>query len=228
MKTINNKLKKLTALSVAALFALSLTSASSFAETSETTTAPQIATNQGLSEGGSSQSSNSGTGSANGGGSGTISERVKSDANKEGNKAGEAFASNNRSYRNKISNDTGNLVNDISNQVKDAANQAAGNHESSSGLQINGIQDRVSKVLDDAGTGVIGLGVKALYYLGFLSIIVGLIMTVISFFFKSIKSMKWIWTFFGGLVIYGIITQALGISLMDNPLSELFSYLLHG
>lgn len=228
MKTTNNKLKKIIAMSVATLFALSLTGASSFAETSETTTAPQIATNQGLSEGGSSQGSSSGAGSANGGVSGTIAERVKSDANKEGNKAGEAFASNNRSYRNKISNDTGSLVNNISNQVKDAANQAAGPHESSSGLQINGIQDRVSKILDDAGTGVIGLGVKSLYYLSFLSIIVGLIMTVISFFFKSIKSMKWILTFFGGLVIYGIITQALGISLMDNPLSELISYALHG
>ena len=231
MKTKNNKLKKLATVAIAGVFALSLSGASGFAETSETTTAPQIATNQGLSEGGASQGSNSGTGSASGGSSGTAGTgtgRVKSDANSEGNKAGAAFSSNNKAYRNKISGDTGSVVNNISNQVKDAANQAAGQHESSTGLEVNNIQERVSKLLDDAGTGLIGLGVKALYYTSFSAIIVGLIMTVVSFFFKAIKATKWIGTFIFGMIIYGIITQVLGISLLDNPLSEIIFYLLHG
>lgn len=228
MKTKNNKLKKLATVAIAGMFALSLSGASGFAETSETTTAPQIATNQGLSEGGASQGSNSGTGSASGGSSGTGTGRVKSDANSEGNKAGAAFSSNNKAYRNKISGDTGSVVNNISNQVKDAANQAAGQHESSTGLEVNNIQERVSKLLDDAGTGLIGLGVKALYYTSFSAIIVGLIMTVVSFFFKAIKATKWIGTFIFGMIIYGIITQVLGISLLDNPLSEIIFYLLHG
>ena len=83
-------------------------------------------------------------------------------------------------------------------------------------------------MLDDAGTGIIGLGVKSLYYISFLAIIVGLIMTVVSFFFKAIKATKWIGTFIFGMIIYGIITQVLGISLLDNPLSEIIFYLLHG
>ena len=57
LKTKNNKLKKLATVAIAGVFALSLSGASGFAETSETTTAPQIATNQGLSEGGASQGS---------------------------------------------------------------------------------------------------------------------------------------------------------------------------
>lgn len=222
------KLSKLLSLSIIAV-SLGVSGMIAHAETSQTTSTPQIATNQGLSSdsGGGASGATSSGGSSSSDGAG-IANAVRDNANSEANRLGESFTENNRNYRKKVASDTGSVINNITKQVRDSATQAAGENTSYSGLSISDVRGRADKVLDDLGTGGIGLLVKGLYYLGFGSIIVGLIMTVISLFVKGMKTLKWVGTAVFGLLIYGLITQALGISLMDNPLSEIVGFILHG
>lgn len=206
--------KHISKLTVALLTVLALGGANVVsAETSNTYQAPQISTNQGLT-----QNSNSTSGGL---------QKIQ-DGAQDSNKAAENLVDNVKQTRENVSQEAGGIATNIAGQVQENAGAVAGQGSNKTNLDINQALQRLQNLSDDLGTNAIALFIRLLYYGSFLGIFVGLGGVVLSLFIKKMRVLPWIGTAVFCSVIYGLIIHVMGISLGNNPLVEIARFVLGG
>ena len=206
--------KHISKLTVALLTVLALGGANVVsAETSNTYQAPQISTNQGLT-----QNSNS---TSNG------LQKIQ-DGAQDSNKAAENLVDNVKKTRENVSQEAGGIATNIAGQVQENAGAVAGQGSNKTNLDINQALQRLQNLSDDLGTNAIALFIRILYYGSFLGIFVGLGGVVLALFIKKMRVLPWIGTAIFCSVIYGLIIHVMGISLGNNPLVEIARFILGG
>ena len=206
--------KHISKLTVALLTVLALGGANVVsAETSNTYQAPQISTNQGLT-----QNSNS---TSNG------LQKIQ-DGAQDSNKAAENLVDNVKKTRENVSQEAGGIATNIAGQVQENAGAVAGQGSNKTNLDINQALQRLQNLSDDLGTNAIALFIRILYYGSFLGIFVGLGGVVLALFIKKMRVLPWIGTAIFCSVIYGLIIHVMGISLGNNPLVEIARFVLGG
>lgn len=206
--------KHISKLTVALLTVLALGGANVVsAETSNTYQAPQISTNQGLT-----QNSNSTSGGL---------QKIQ-DGAQDSNKAAENLVDNVKQTRENVSQEAGGIATNIAGQVQENAGAVAGQGSNKTNLDINQALQRLQNLSDDLGTNAIALFIRLLYYGSFLGIFVGLGGVVLALFIKKMRVLPWIGTTVFCSVIYGLIIHVMGISLGNNPLVEIARFVLGG
>ena len=206
--------KHISKLTVALLTVLALGGANVVsAETSNTYKAPQISTNQGLT-----QNSNS---TSNG------LQKIQ-DGAQDSNKAAENLVDSVKQTRESVSQEAGGIATNIAGQVQENAGAVAGQGSNKTNLDINQALQRLQNLSDDLGTNAIALFIRLLYYGSFLGIFVGLGGVVLALFIKKMRVLPWIGTAIFCSVIYGLIIHVMGISLGNNPLVEIARFVLGG
>lgn len=206
--------KHISKLTVALLTVLALGGANVVsAETSNTYQAPQISTNQGLT-----QNSNS---TSNG------LQKIQ-DGAQDSNKAAENLVDSVKQTRENVSQEAGGIATNIAGQVQENAGAVAGQGSNKTNLDINQALQRLQNLSDDLGTNAIALFIRLLYYGSFLGIFVGLGGVVLALFIKKMRVLPWIGTAIFCSVIYGLIIHVMGISLGNNPLVEIARFVLGG
>ena len=206
--------KHISKLTVALLTILALGGANVVsAETSNTYQAPQISTNQGLT-----QNSNSTSGGL---------QKIQ-DGAQDSNKAAENLVDNVKQTRENVSQEAGGIATNIAGQVQENAGAVAGQGSNKTNLDINQALQRLQNLSDDLGTNAIALFIRLLYYGSFLGIFVGLGGVVLALFIKKMRVLPWIGTAVFCSVIYGLIIHVMGISLGNNPLVEIARFVLGG
>ena len=206
--------KHISKLTVALLTVLALGGANVVsAETSNTYQAPQISTNQGLT-----QNSNSTSGGL---------QKIQ-DGAQDSNKAAENLVDNVKQTRENVSQEAGGIATNIEGQVQENAGAVAGQGSNKTNLDINQALQRLQNLSDDLGTNAIALFIRLLYYGSFLGIFVGLGGVVLALFIKKMRVLPWIGTAVFCSVIYGLIIHVMGISLGNNPLVEIARFVLGG
>lgn len=206
--------KHISKLTVALLTVLALGGANVVsAETSNTYQAPQISTNQGLT-----QNSNSTSGGL---------QKIQ-DGAQDSNKAAENLVDNVKQTRENVSQEAGGIATNIAGQVQENAGAVAGQGSNKTNLDINQALQRLQNLSDDLGTNAIALFIRLLYYGSFLGIFVGLGGVVLALFIKKMRVLPWIGTAVFCSVIYGLIIHVMGISLGNNPLVEIVRFVLGG
>lgn len=206
--------KHISKLTVALLTVLALGGANVVsAETSNTYQAPQISTNQGLT-----QNSNSTSGGL---------QKIQ-DGAQDSNKAAENLVDNVKQTRENVSQEAGSIATNIAGQVQENAGAVAGQGSNKTNLDINQALQRLQNLSDDLGTNAIALFIRLLYYGSFLGIFVGLGGVVLALFIKKMRVLPWIGTAVFCSVIYGLIIHVMGISLGNNPLVEIARFVLGG
>ncbi len=206
--------KHISKLTVALLTVLALGGANVVsAETSNTYQAPQISTNQGLT-----QNSNSTSGGL---------QKIQ-DGAQDSNKAAENLVDNVKQTRENVSQEAGGIATNIAGQVQENAGAVAGQGSNKTNLDINQALQRLQNLSDDLGTNAIALFIRLLYYGSFLGIFVGLGGVVLALFIKKMRVLPWIGTAVFCSVIYGLIIHVMGISLGNNPLVEIARFVLGG
>lgn len=206
--------KHISKLTVALLTVLALGGANVVsAETSNTYQAPQISTNQGLT-----QNSNS---TSNG------LQKIQ-DGAQDSNKAAENLVDSVKQTRENVSQEAGGIATNIAGQVQENAGAVAGQGSNKTNLDINQALQRLQNLSDDLGTNAIALFIRILYYGSFLGIFVGLGGVVLALFIKKMRVLPWIGTAIFCSVIYGLIIHVMGISLGNNPLVEIARFVLGG
>ena len=195
--------KHISKLTVALLTVLALGGANVVsAETSNTYQAPQISTNQGLT-----QNSNSTSGGL---------QKIQ-DGAQDSNKAAENLVDSVKQTRENVSQEAGGIATNIAGQGSNKTN-----------LDINQALQRLQNLSDDLGTNAIALFIRILYYGSFLGIFVGLGGVVLALFIKKMRVLPWIGTAIFCSVIYGLIIHVMGIILGNNPLVEIARFVLGG
>lgn len=206
--------KHISKLTVALLTVLALGGANVVsAETSNTYQAPQISTNQGLT-----QNSNSTSGGL---------QKIQ-DGAQDSNKAAENLVDNVKQTRENVSQEAGGIATNIAGQVQENAGAVAGQGSNKTNLDINQALQRLQNLSDDLGTNAIALFIRLLYYGSFLGIFVGLGGVVLALFIKKMRVLPWIGTAIFCSVIYGLIIHVMGISLGNNPIVEIARFVLGG
>ena len=206
--------KHISKLTVALLTVLALGGANVVsAETSNTYQAPQISTNQGLT-----QNSNSTSGGL---------QKIQ-DGAQDSNKAAENLVDNVKKTRENVSQEAGGIATNIAGQVQENAGAVAGQGSNKTNLDINQALQRLQNLSDDLGTNAIVLFIRLLYYGSFLGIFVGLGGVVLALFIKKMRVLPWIGTAIFCSVIYGLIIHVMGISLGNNPIVEIARFVLGG
>lgn len=206
--------KHISKLTVALLTVLALGGANVVsAETSNTYQAPQISTNQGLT-----QNSNSTSGGL---------QKIQ-DGAQDSNKAAENLVDNVKKTRENVSQEAGGIATNIAGQVQENAGAVAGQGSNKTNLDINQALQRLQNLSDDLGTNAIALFIRLLYYESFLGIFVGLGGVVLALFIKKMRVLPWIGTAIFCSVIYGLIIHVMGISLGNNPIVEITRFVLGG
>lgn len=206
--------KHISKLTVALLTVLALGGANVVsAETSNTYQAPQISTNQGLT-----QNSNSTSGGL---------QKIQ-DGAQDSNKAAENLVDNVKQTRENVSQEAGGIATNIAGQVQENAGAVAGQGSNKTNLDINQALQRLQNLSDDLGTNAIALFIRLLYYGSFLGIFVGLGGVVLALFIKKMRVLPWIGIAVFCSVIYGLIIHVMGISLGNNPLVEIARFVLGG
>lgn len=206
--------KHISKLTVALLTVLALGGANVVsAETSNTYQAPQISTNQGLT-----QNSNSTSGGL---------QKIQ-DGAQDSNKAAENLVDSVKQTRENVSQEAGGIATNIAGQVQENAGAVAGQGSNKTNLDINQALQRLQNLSDDLGTNAIALFIRILYYGSFLGIFVGLGGVVLALFIKKMRVLPWIGTAIFCSVIYGLIIHVMGISLGNNPLVEIARFVLGG
>lgn len=206
--------KHISKLTVALLTVLALGGANVVsAETSNTYQAPQISTNQGLT-----QNSNS---TSNG------LQKIQ-DGAQDSNKAAENLVDSVKQTRENVSQEAGGIATNIAGQVQENAGAVAGQGSNKTNLDINQALQRLQNLSDDLGTNAIALFIRILYYGSFLGIFVGLGGVILALFIKKMRVLPWIGTAIFCSVIYGLIIHVMGISLGNNPLVEIARFVLGG
>ena len=206
--------KHISKLTVALLTVLALGGANVVsAETSNTYQAPQISTNQGLT-----QNSNSTSGGL---------QKIQ-DGAQDSNKAAENLVDNVKQTRENVSQEAGGIATNIAGQVQENAGAVAGQGSNKTNLDTNQALQRLQNLSDDLGTNAIALFIRLLYYGSFLGIFVGLGGVVLALFIKKMRVLPWIGTAVFCSVIYGLIIHVMGISLGNNPLVEIARFVLGG
>lgn len=206
--------KHISKLTVALLTVLALGGANVVsAETSNTYQAPQISTNQGLT-----QNSNSTSGGL---------QKIQ-DGAQDSNKAAENLVDSVKQTRENVSQEAGGIATNIAGQVQENAGAVAGQGSNKTNLDINQALQRLQNLSDDLGTNAIALFIRLLYYGSFLGIFVGLGGVVLALFIKKMRVLPWIGTAIFCSVIYGLIIHVMGISLGNNPIVEIARFVLGG
>ena len=206
--------KHISKLTVALLTVLALGGANVVsAETSNTYQAPQISTNQGLT-----QNSNPTSGGL---------QKIQ-DGAQDSNKATENLVDNVKQTRENVSQEAGGIAKNIAGQVEENAGAVAGQGSNKTNLDINQALQRLQNLSDDLGTNAIALFIRLLYYGSFLGIFVGLGGVVLALFIKKMRVLPWIGTAIFCSVIYGLIIHVMGISLGNNPIVEIARFVLGG
>lgn len=206
--------KHISKLTVALLTVLALGGANVVsAETSNTYQAPQISTNQGLT-----QNSNSTSGGL---------QKIQ-DGAQDSNKAAENLVDSVKQTRENVSQEAGGIATNIAGQVQENAGAVAGQGSNKTNLDINQALQRLQNLSDDLGTNAIALFIRILYYGSFLGIFVGLGGVVLALFIKKMRVLPWIGTAIFCSVIYGLIIHVMGISLGNNPIVEIARFVLGG
>lgn len=206
--------KHISKLTVALLTVLALGGANVVsAETSNTYQAPQISTNQGLTQNSNSTS---------------VGLQKIQDGAQDSNKAAENLVDNVKQTRENVSQEAGGIATNIAGQVQENAGAVAGQGSNKTNLDINQALQRLQNLSDDLGTNAIALFIRLLYYGSFLGIFVGLGGVVLALFIKKMRVLPWIGTAVFCSVIYGLIIHVMGISLGNNPLVEIARFVLGG
>lgn len=96
------------------------------------------------------------------------------------------------------------------------------------GTGITGIAERVDKSIDTIGGGILGLGIKFLYYAINVFTIVAFIGLVFSFFVKKMQTMKYIIALGSLLIALGAISYYIDINILDNPIVSFVKWIFSG
>lgn len=156
-------------------------------------------------------------------GSAAASNAVSDSTNAANTAASKAIEAKHAAEKN-----TANTAANITDQVVNGANGTAGSPKDYTGQDLAGIANRFGKLSDTVGSGAIAVLIKIFYYGSFIGIITSGIGVLLSLFFKKMKTMKWLLAGVGSSVIFAFISHFSGLTLADNPIVGILTYLFTG
>lgn len=199
----------------AILLGLAVPTMTTFADTATVSPSQNISVDQQLKQ----QSDSTGSAAAN--------NAVSDSTNAANTAASKAIEAKHAAEKN-TANTAGSAAANITDQVVNGANGTAGSPKDYTGQDLAGIANRFGKLSDTVGSGAIAVLIKIFYYGSFIGIITSGIGVLLSLFFKKMKTMKWLLAGVGSSVIFAFISHLSGLTLADNPIVGILTYLFTG